>query len=414
MIHKLEITHKIHNRDEVAYAVAEIRKAQETLKELYKDKEKYKDKIRILAQHIHNVRDQATLRETYECKLTRNKPKGYQRKATVESFKEIHESLIDCKQALHTALKETRRRNKLKNTKWSVFGIKRYAREGTDAKGFVHTKPNTIIELLKSKMIKTIKTPKLPFNKDNHVGVEIEFASFLSEDQIGQLFLDAGLIEFVQLDHEFIEGRDKNNGEKEYELCVVAPEMKIFEIIERVCSVLNEKVDANITFGCGLHVHIDARNRNIRKMFDNLFNCQEILYSMVAHTRRTNRHVQLMDRKQWMPPKDGFRHKPVCKDEKCVCTFINKEDFKNKAFRYYGLNTWSYISHNTMEVRIHSGTANAVKINNWIKILLSIVDGKPIKGYIRNVDEFKNAVRLDSVLTDYVEKRIENFKREAM
>jgi hypothetical protein len=407
MIYKLELEHKTTNKDDVAYAVAELRKAKETLNELCKDKEKYKDKIRILAQHIHNVRKNAKLREYYDAKLIRKKDNMY-REFDFHEYSELHENLKEHRRSMVNAVKIQRRQNKEIAKQWKEFGIKKYAKIGSKKMGYVHFKAGTILELLKSKKIKTIKDAKKPFNSSNHIGVEIEFASYLNESQIGQLFYDAGLIEYVQLGHEFVQGRD--DGENEFELCVVAPQEKIYEIIERVCVILNEKADANITYGCGLHVHIDARNRNIKTMFDNLYNCQEILYDMVSYKRRSNKHVKLMPTKLWYPAKNGFRHGPECKDTVCKCEFQNTEHFKKCAERYYGLNTWSYKSHQTMEIRIHSGTSNATKINNWIKLLLTIVDGKPVKTYVRSIDDFKNYVKLDEKLMGYVEKRIENFK----
>ena len=412
MIHKLEIKHEVLNRDDAAYAINEVRKARETLRELYKDKDKYRDKIRILSQHIHNVRLTSVIKEKFTGTLTRKKPKGYGRKFEIVSYHRLHENLVNIRATMLDDLKRQRKFNRTKSMKWNTFGIKKYLKFGSQEKGFVYPKAGTILELLKAKQIKTIKDPKKPKTKDNHIGVEIEFASYLSESQIGQLFLDANLLDYVELHHEYIEGRDKNGGEAEWELCVIAPEKEIFDIIKRVCVVLNEQADANITYGCGLHVHIDARNRDVKKMYNNLFNCQEVLYSMVNHTRRSNKHVQLMQKKQWLPPRPGFAHTTACKEEHCVCKFENKDDFKGKAMRFYGINSWSYISHKTMEVRIHSGSSNAAKINNWIKLLLNIVDGKAIKSYIKNIEDFKSTIQMDEKLMSYVESRVEYFKRD--
>jgi hypothetical protein len=411
---KLEIEHKVLNRDNYAYNVLEINKAKQTIKELFKNKEKYKKKILALSQHINLLRNEK-LNENVIFYLSK-KEKGFTisekiNTKAVENGKSLHKIVIQLNDELKEIIRDRRFKSRVIPDNFLKFKDMDLRRIGNKKVGYVHDKPKSILKVLRTKKLVNLEKPKFPFSNENHIGVEIEFASFLNKTQIGELFLDADLIDYVQLHHEYING--KHTSENEYELCVIAPENKIKDIIQNVCKILNEKIDANVTYGCGLHIHLDARNRNIKKMYDNLFNCQEILYSMVAFIRRENKHVRMMPKKLWYPFKNDKPHSQDCKNEVCKCKFekgIIDNGYRDVGDRFYGINTWSYMAHKTLEVRIHSGTTNATKINNWIDLLLKIIETKPINRPIEAIDEFKHYVKLDEKLLNYVEKRIENFK----
>lgn len=404
MLYKMEVKHNITNRDDAVYFQKELEKARSVIKQLFKTRNKKtreKDEAIInLASHIKDLRERTKLKSELKIEVKRKKMKKH---LMLENYGDIKNALKRARNEFNEILRDERHRSKTRNIVSKNYGLEKYPLIGNKRGGYTHTKVGNFLELKRLKKIREIKTPKIPLSNINHIGVEIEFASFLTENQIAKLFYEEGLLDYVQLQHEYVQGRDSD--ENEYELCVISPENKLEEIITRVCQVLNEKVDANITYGCGLHVHLDARNRNVKKMFDNLFNCQEVLYSMVAHTRRSNKHVKIMNKKVWYPYKSGGAHPKTCKDDVCTCKYV-----KDHAERFFGLNTWAYKSHNTMEVRIHSGTSNPVKILNWIKLLLSIVDGKEITKYIKEPDEFLNKCIIDDSLKNYVNKRIENFK----
>lgn len=322
-------------------------------------------------------------------------PEDMQVKRSVYYQEEIPAGVKALKRQLTETIRRLRRneRELLRQHKKTSWG------EYVELVGRVHTKESTILTLANKRRVQDIFKPKGPQSKENHVGVEVEFASFLHHDDVALFLYEAGLCPYVQLQHEYIQGR--HSGEFEYELTIVAPEKEIKSVIEKVCQVLNEKIDANVTFGCGLHVHIDARNRNMTKIFNNLYNSQNLLYSMVAYNRRENKFCKVMEEKLWQPTK---------RDRECGCLVDPcKHNPVRVPDRYFGLNTWSYDKHKTIEVRIHSGTSNAIKINNWIDLLLSIVDGPDISKKVQDITDLERYVPLDTKLKAYVIQRIKAF-----
>lgn len=82
--------------------------------------------------------------------------------------------------------------------------------------------------------------------------------------------------------------------------------------------------------------------------------------------------------------------------------------------RYCGINKTAYDKHETIEVRIHSGSLNAEKINNWIKLLVKIAN-RPVADIasaqlLNDYKVIQKKLRLYGKLNKYVSKRIEEFK----
>lgn len=132
-----------------------------------------------------------------------------------------------------------------------------------------------------------------------------------------------------------------------HEVCVLIPESKLESIVERVCSVLNDQLEASVNKTCGLHVHLDMRRRKASAAYKRLVNSQEVLRSLVPYTRRKNDY---------------------CKPN---ITSDLTEALANGA-RYWVVNPQSLKKHKTLEVRLHSGTTDATKIINWVKLLSHI------------------------------------------
>lgn len=115
------------------------------------------------------------------------------------------------------------------------------------------------------------------------------------------------------------------------------------EKIDRVCAVLN-KLGARVNKSCGLHVHVDMRNRDAKTQGQRLVNVLPILRRLVPESRRTNTY---------------------CLD--------NKGKLKYSS-RYYAINWNSFQKYKTVEVRLHSSTTNATKIKNWVTLLNASVE----------------------------------------
>lgn len=167
-----------------------------------------------------------------------------------------------------------------------------------------------------------------------------------------------------------------------HELAIVARKSKIAEIVRKACEVL-KKEGAEINDTCGLHVHLDARRKDEKRMFANLVKSQKLLYSMVPRSRYRSNY---------------------CKPG----TSKVMEDYGQ---RYYGINPLSYNEHKTIEVRIHSGTINAKKINNWIELLSKIAYSKSIPE-VNKLTDLTEKVKLSDSLVTYIKDRVEKFSSE--
>lgn len=166
-----------------------------------------------------------------------------------------------------------------------------------------------------------------------------------------------------------------------HEIAVVAKSSHIAEVITKVCAVLSEH-DAEVNKTCGLHVHLDMRGSDENRAFSNLVKAQNLLYGMVPHSRYENTY---------------------CRPNKSRCM----DDYQG---RYFGINPQSYKEHRTIEVRLHSGSINAVKIINWIKLLQKIAYCKkkiPVK--VKKATDITNALTLSDSLKNYISERINNF-----
>lgn len=158
--------------------------------------------------------------------------------------------------------------------------------------------------------------------------------------------------------------------------------------LKKLCELLKEiKADVNRT--CGLHVHLDQRDATTKIVGNRAYrlnNSIELLAKMVPASRRKNTY---------------------CKLEK---TTMSTSD------RYYAINTTAYEKYNTLEVRLHSGSTDYVKISNWIKLLYGISRSELIKrsdNYV--VDSLESLIRLvplELEVYNYVDARVRKFQGE--
>lgn len=167
-----------------------------------------------------------------------------------------------------------------------------------------------------------------------------------------------------------------------HEIAIVAKSTVIAEIIRKVCAVLKTH-DAEVNDTCGLHVHLDARKENEELMFTNLVNAQKLLYNMVPRSRWTSQY----------------------------CRPNNYEtDMGSYHSRYYGINPESYGRHKTIEVRLHSGSVNAEKINKWIILLKKIAYSKNAIKKVDHINDLTSHVKLSYKTLTYIKERVEKFK----
>lgn len=237
---------------------------------------------------------------------------------------------------------------------------------------------------IKSKL-KLLDKHKVPKTYDNHVGIEIEFLSKNNTEYIKRLLIKYKLEKQCQIGtdssvrDDLVRAVTRGNswinsrGEREYEtfeelvpirkgheLRILSTEGKLKDTLDKVQKVLQEcKAAVNKT--CGLHIHIDMRQRpfftGLRQLVTQLPNIKK----MVSKDRHQSEY---------------------CRFNKDLKTILEH--------KYNAINGSSMRERYTIEVRAHEGTVNCKDIYDWANYLLAIVDGKQLnKGLLSYVKHRK-------------------------
>lgn len=247
--------------------------------------------------------------------------------------------------------------------------------------GKVWIESGIYLRAYKTKLSSQVFNEKKPKNTKNHIGVEIEF--FIEEGvdskEFAIAFAEAGLSENVTLKDDSSIKCDDNNGDTSHEVTVIDSEMKIHETIGKVCKIL-EYFNAKVNESCGLHIHIDARKRSPLLVLRRLLNAQKYLFKLVPHSRRNNQFCQLA---------------PLSHSIEATS-------------RYYAINPASYNKFKTIEVRLHSGTVNAEKIQNWIELITKIISHGVVKNSPK-LESWLKAIGCCKNLTKFYSSRAKKF-----
>lgn len=259
----------------------------------------------------------------------------------------------------------------------------------------IHLEPGQIMRLKAETKLRKIFEDKVPKDSSNHVGVEIEFVSKAEKYDLAKLLVAHGVEEYVTLKND---GSLRAEGEYKYchELCVVFPESKTREVLRNVINALDE-AKCRVNKRCGLHVHIDVRNRDKSIVFNNLVKSQTILFGMNPVSRITGKHH------------DGTTDTVYSKK-------MEHTDFDTAVAnigndRYFGINPLSFHKHKTVEVRLHSGSTNFEKIFNWVCILVGIAEAtKKFTTASSKPETFCERFGFDEVILNYIKERMSKFR----
>jgi hypothetical protein len=224
----------------------------------------------------------------------------------------------------------------------------------------------------------------------NYVGIELEVVARMSRNDLHTLFCKAYLGGYVHLKSDS-SIQPESDSERGHEVTIMVPEDKYEQIINKVCAILNRKdVGCYVNNSCGMHVHFDARHRDHETMFNNFVRVMALGKQMIPQDRVTSNHASTYCRLNTSP--------------------VFNENTNIGRSRYQAVNAVSYGSHNTIEIRIHSGTTNATKINMWIRTFLNAAKQvDPITEYVNSVEEYMNLFGMDTKLAEYMNKRIKLF-----
>jgi hypothetical protein len=230
---------------------------------------------------------------------------------------------------------------------------------------------------------------KFPSGDDRYVGIEMEIISKMDHYAMRHAIAQAGLESYVCAKSDG-SVRGSSTYPNPHELAILVKESEMARVVKKVCKILHG--NSSVNKSCGLHVHLDMRKRNSDVAYANLYSAQALLYAMCPKTRLTNSYCR---------PQNSY-------------TKMSQAHMGGE--RYLGINPTAFARHKTIEIRIHSGTINAFKIINWVKLLIQIAD-KPdtsVDGVRiwRNYKDVRGLIGLRGMLEKYVSSRIEEFSED--
>jgi len=180
-----------------------------------------------------------------------------------------------------------------------------------------------------------------PKTKSNYIGIEVECFSDLAELEILALIVEHKLDRWVDVVGD---GSIQTDYGQDYEFRLLVKEKELVKVLSRFQKLLKAG-KFGVNDSCGLHIHIDMRRRNMEQSYNKLIKFQDLLFGMVKDTRHQNMY----------------------------CEYVTRF---NEMNRYTAINKLAYAKHKTLEVRLHHGTLNTKAIENWINLLLKIINSE--------------------------------------
>jgi hypothetical protein len=175
----------------------------------------------------------------------------------------------------------------------------------------------------------------------------------------------------------------ENNGLVGKEI-VVSFTLAAPQVLQAICAKLIE-LGCTVNKTCGLHVHFDCRNlvaRQVTTIGKRVANCVPALKQMLPKSRQNNTY---------------------CRD------IINKHS-KNSS-RYAFVNLQAYSKHSTLEIRGHSGTIDAEKMLNWIRVLKVIMSKRNTASF-NDVASLVANFNFGDTLKAYILERAAKFTKD--
>lgn len=158
-----------------------------------------------------------------------------------------------------------------------------------------------------------------------------------------------------------------------------------FNQVRAVCDALTA-AGAKVNKSCGLHVHIgaaDFRLQEIRQMAKNYIIFENFFDAIVPPSRRKTNNIYIKSNRDVFGGygKDAVRAAVAAIDAAAnlddlihtVCP-SNYGRYDQDNGRYRKLNLCAFWRHRTIEFRQHSGTTDAEKAVNWIKLVMQFVN----------------------------------------
>lgn len=301
------------------------------------------------------------------------------------------ESITKFKRFLSNKLRAVRNQRRVYNAENKVlFGM-----VGVQKMGGVYLKENSLLKAYEEMMKTTLETDKKPIDpKATYVGVEVEFIFSGKYEVLKKLLIENKLHKHVCLKNDAsVRPCHNNSGYIGKELTLLCKTKEIEDVLKRLDTVFcHPEIDGFANRSCGLHVHLDVRNRDAELVYKNLVRIQNILRGSQPVGRINNIHC-----------------KPNTSDK------LEKKTAEEAARdnRYWVVNGAAYARHKSIEIRIHEGTTNCESIYNWVAFLDAIASHKKEipKNELKYAEDLVAKYDIDVPLhaIDYVDRRIERF-----
>ena len=216
---------------------------------------------------------------------------------------------------------------------------------------------------------------------DRRFGVELEFIARygVTRDRVAEKLCQAGVPTYAASysDHRVVPGKWKikpdgslrgGNGME-----LVSPPISGEEgyqaVIKASAILLDSEVDAKINTSCGLHVHVDAGEldlASLKRLAVIYIENEKVIDSFLPPSRRGETNVYAKSLRN----ADVSKLKAARSADEIASAMLPRE-FGHMR-RYVKLNFMP--THGTVEFRHHSGTTDAIKINQWVKICQQMID----------------------------------------
>ena len=249
-------------------------------------------------------------------------------------------------------------------------------------------------------------------NENRTFGVEVEFISQLNQYdfvaalnmQLGTTGSDVDVISAYYSDTDATQWRIKTDssvqslGRSGHGLELVTPILQgqqghddLVAVLKAMNSIEGCEITANRT--CGLHVHVgvsDWKIGNFKNLFKRYAKFESTLDSIMPLSRRDSNgqycesNVQYFNRSVHNRNLDDSMTNVLSSIDEC--TTLRKLSEKLSS-RYVKLNVQSFWKHGTIEFRHHAGTTDSVKIANWLKLCMTMVQAADDMRTVKVKDE---------------------------
>jgi hypothetical protein len=272
-----------------------------------------------------------------------------------------------------------------------VFGTSIVSKQGG-----VYLEAGSLLKAYEEMMKTTLETDKKPVDpRATYVGIEVEFVYSGKYDMLKQLLIEHKLHRHVCLkDDGSVQPCHNAKAYKGKELNLICKNTEVEDVLKRLDRVLADpRIDGFANRSCGVHVHLDARNRDAKIIYRNMVRIQKILRGSQPVGRVNNQYC-----------------KANITDD--LMDSIHKEE--NRGQRYWVVNGLAYSQHKSIEIRIHEGTTNCESIYNWVSFLDAVANHKeelPVNDCVKAqdlVEKFNVEIPLHAI--DYLDRRIDRFK----